>query len=753
MKKIKSLQKEIIAYVSNIFNNIKKTAKNINKPSYANFIYIAYFYLISTVILIPIFFFITRKYNVNSDDLSFDIYLALSTLMIPLAIFIAQKVSDSKDFLTANVYMNQSHIFPMTVFQIISFVSLFYIQNIIYCWLLIIIYAIFISVMYIRTLRLFSDSIYFTKKLKEESKKIINDAVNMHINSAENITKNKILPKYGIYFENHHYENTDMYDKEYIYPPNENLLIKQLSKRDLNNLKNVMSQINRGTEEISETNSENNMNSKKIIIFLQNEGFTTRIKTPIIKIFYNSSKKEVIDNLENIKSILYNLYKYEDYNLDIIVEKEIQEVENKCTLSICNHSITELKNNLKVYVDFYKAIVDNISSNIDKNYTLDQAYKSTHSIYTFRGFKYFEYIREEIYNLCYHPNSLESKIIFNEITSCVYEMLLYSYTQYELISFEYVSNMYQGLTYLVNENKKLDMNKIQLELFEILNYIYYEIKNARNENYQISKNMIIFLNKVIVNIMFELVTKDVERYHIFRKKFIKLIRSLEQEIKQIISPQHILQVLKEILIHFSSNLFVMDSYFFEKQKNDIKIEIIEFYKDKSFKYIISAFLNAHKLDFDSIYNWDSWERYNILDQDDAHFVNTGTYINNLFCNICVKHNHIELPIDRDLVSFYKSSLKNVFMSLGCNEESNLILKFEDMLKKYEENGKKYLRETNISEEKQINFTKKFLECYSRDNQLYNLMKKYNNTKIVKPSKRRRKLSRNKSDFRKNIFIR
>ncbi len=701
----------------------------------------------------PISFFITRKYNVNCDDLPFDIYLALSTLMIPLAIFVAQKVSDSKDFLTANVYMNQSHIFPMTIFQIVSFVSLFYIQNIIYYWLLIIIYAIFIGIMYIRILRLFSDSIYFTKKLKEESKKIINDAVNMHIESAENVTKNKILPECGIYFENYHYENTDMYNKEYIYPPDDNLLIKELSKRDLNNLKNIMSQINIETEELSKTNSENNINRKKIIIFLQNEGFTTRTKVPIIKIFYNSNNKEVIDNLDNIKSILYNLYKYEDYNLDIIVEKEIQEVESKCTISICNHSITELKNNLKVYVDFYKAIVDNISSNIDKDYNLEQVYKSIHSLYGFRGFKYFEYIREEIYNLCYHPNSLENKLIFNEITSCVYEMLLYSYMQYELISFEYISNMYQGLTYLVNANKKLDMNKIQLELFEILNYIYYELKNARNENYQISKNMIILLNKVIVNIMFELVTKDVKRYYMFRKRFVKFIRNLEQEIKQIVSPQHILDVLQEILRHCSSNLFAMDSYIFEKQKNDISVEIIDFYKNKSFKYIVSAFLNAHKLDFDSIYNWDSWEGHDILNQDGAHFVNTGLYINNLFCNICVKHNHIELPTDRDLVSFYKSSLKNTFMSLGCNEESDLILKFEDMLKKYDENGRKYLRETNISQEKQIDFTKKFLECYIRENKLYNLMKKYDNTKIVKPSKWRRKLFRDKSDFRKNIFIR
>lgn len=753
MESIKNLKSKISKYISNVFNKIKEIAKNINTPSYANFIYISYFYLIITATIIPISLFIIKRCNVKIDELPFDIYLALSTLMIPLAIFIAQKISDSKDFLTANVYMNQSHIFPMTIFQIVSFVSLFYIQNFIYYWLLIITYATLIGIMYIKTLRLFSDSIYFTKKLKEESRKIINEALNMHIYSAENIAKNKSFPECGIYFENNHYENTDMYNKEYIYPPDDNLLIKELSKMDLNNLKSIMSQINIKTEDVCEENSETKMARKKIIIFLQSEGYTTRTGTPVAKIFYDSSDKEVIDNLDNIKSILDNLYKYEDYNLDIIVKKEIQEVESKCTISICNHSVTELKNNLKVYVDFYKAIVDNITANLDKNYTLEQAYKSIHSLYTFRGFRYFEYIREELYNLCYHPNTLENKLLFNEITSCIYEMLLYSYVQHELISFEYMSNMYQNLTYLVNENKKLDMNKIQLELFEILNYIYYELKNARNENYQTSKNMIILLNKVIVNIMYDLVSKDVERYHMFRKKFIKFISNLEQEIKQIIGPQHILDVLQEILMHCSSNLFVMDSYLFEKQKNDISIDIINFYNNKSFKYIISVFLNAHKLDFDSIYHWDNWEKYDILNQDGAHFVNTGSYMNNLFCNICIKHDHIELPIDRDLVSFYEISLKNIFMSLGCNEESDLILKFENMLKKYDENGKRYLRETNISKDKEIDFTKKFMECYIKDNNLYNLMKKYNNIKIVKPSKRRKKLSRNKSDLRKNIFVR
>ena len=747
--------KKISKYIENIINKMKKILRNINKPSYANLIYISYFYLFATVILV-IISFIMKSYKIKiSNDLPFNIYLALSTLMIPLAIFIAQKISDSKDFLTANVYMNQSHIFPMTIFQIVSFVSLFYIQDYIYYGILIITYAICIAYLYINTLRLFSDSIYFTKKIKEETKKIINQALKIHIDSNESIAKNKNLPNCGIYFENYHYENTDDYEKVYIYPPCDNLLIKELNKKELNNLKNIMSQINIKMEDIgeNEVNNEIHINKKNIIIFLQSEGYTTRTKTPVIKIFYNKNDTDVIEKLIYIRNILDNLYKYEDYNLDIVVKKEIQEIENKCTISICNHSITELQNNLEVYVDFYKAIVDNINTSIDKNYTLEEVYKSIHSFYTFRGFNYFKYIREELYNLCYHPNALENKIIFNEITSCIYQMLLYSFTQYELISFEYMSEMYQSLSYIVNKNEKLDMNKIQLELFEILNYIYYELKKSSNENYKNAKNMMILLNIIIVNIMFELASEDVERYDMFRKKFTKFISKLEQDIKQIKSPKNILDALQEILMHFSSNLYAMDSYLFEKKKNKIKEEIIHFYNNKSFKYIISAFLNAHKLDLDSIYNWDNWEGYDILNAEGAHFVKTSTYMNDLFCNICLKHNNIELPIDRDLVSLYNSSLKNKLFSLGCNENSNLILKFEDMLQEYDENGKKYLREKNISKEKEAEFKKKFIQCYIDNNNLYNLMKQYNNVKIVKPAKRRKKLFRNKPNLRENILIR
>ena len=51
--------------------------------------------------------------------------------------------------------------------------------------------------------------------------------------------------------------------KEYIYPPDDNLLIKELSKMDLNNLKSIMSQINIKTEDVCEENSETKIARKK----------------------------------------------------------------------------------------------------------------------------------------------------------------------------------------------------------------------------------------------------------------------------------------------------------------------------------------------------------------------------------------------------------------------------------------------------------------------------------------------------------
>lgn len=731
MEKLKYLKTKLDLCILNIKKKTKEIVKNINTPSFRNFIYLSYLFLFVTLTTYPIFSWIPNEINVEYNDLLFNIYLGLSTLMIPLALFIAQKISDSKEVLIADIYRKQSYIFAIIIFQIDSFVALLVIHNFLYYCMLIIIYAIFLVLIYIKTLRLFSDNLYFSKKLKEETKKIIDNDLELHIGSHENASKNENC---GIYFENYHYENTDMYEKEYIYPAEDDLFITELNKKELRNLVSIMTQLNIKDIDISKENSKEILEKKKILIFLQSEGYTTRVNTPIIRIFYNSKFPKVLEQLETIKTISYNLYKYENYNLDIIIRKELEEAENKCTVSICNHSITELENNLKVYTNFYKALVDNINSKIDKDYNIKDIRKALYSLNPFKGFKYFEYINRELYNLCYHPNTLDSKMLFNEITSCIYEMLLYSYTKNELISFEYTANAYQMLSIIVNENEKLDMNKIQLELFEILNLIYYSLKNSENENYQSCKNMIILLNVVIVNIMFDLATKDIERYYMFRKKFVKFISNVEQEIQQIVSPQHIIDVLEEILINCSSNLFVMDAYIFNKIKDKHGDKILDFYYIKSFKYIVSGFLNAHKFDFDSIYHWDKWEGIDILNSEGAHWVKTGSYMNNLFCNICLKHNSIDLPLDRDLVSFYNSSLKNTFLSLGCDGDSDLILKFENMVEEYNQNGKKYLRETNISPNKEKEFKEKFISCYNKDNNLYKLMKKYNNIKIVTPSK-------------------
>ena len=76
MESIKNLKSKISKYVSNVFNKIKEIAKNINTPSYANFIYISYFYLIITATVIPISFFITN----NSCDINDEIKRGIISL-------------------------------------------------------------------------------------------------------------------------------------------------------------------------------------------------------------------------------------------------------------------------------------------------------------------------------------------------------------------------------------------------------------------------------------------------------------------------------------------------------------------------------------------------------------------------------------------------------------------------------------------------------------------------------------------------
>ena len=168
-------------------------------------------------------------------------------------------------------------------------------------------------------------------------------------------------------------------------------------------------------EEQTEWNNKVMQGKKKIKIFLKSEGYTTRIKEPIIKILFWKDDNSCMESLSKIKNVLYGLYKYEDYNSDIVVEREIQEIEKKCTIAICNNSITEIENNLKLYIDFYNEIVDELEVSNAGDYSLNDIDKAIHSLNSFRGFKFFENIKRELYNLCNHPNSLKSKIIFNKI--------------------------------------------------------------------------------------------------------------------------------------------------------------------------------------------------------------------------------------------------------------------------------------------------------------------------------------------------
>ena len=92
---------------------------------------------------------------------------------------------------------------------------------------MIIIYAAFISIVYIRTLRLFSDSIYFEEKLKDETRKIIDESLEI----SDKKTENFVNEEYGITLDKYYYDDIINYKKIYIYPPKDNLRITGINKR------------------------------------------------------------------------------------------------------------------------------------------------------------------------------------------------------------------------------------------------------------------------------------------------------------------------------------------------------------------------------------------------------------------------------------------------------------------------------------------------------------------------------------------
>lgn len=661
----------------------KKIIKNIDKPSMANYMYITVIFITFTIVLLPILNYFTDKYNIKCDELPFNVYLGLSTLMIPLAIFIAEKISDSKDALISNIYLKKSYLFPMIIFQIDSFVALLLIKNFLYYLILILVYTILLTAIYIRVLKLFSDTLYFSKKIKEETKNIIDEDIDIHIDSVDTNLKWKKLASCGIFYMGYDYIDDQIYKKEYLYADDEDLLIQNIDNKKIRSLISIMSEINS-----NETNSNldyvEEMKNKKILIFLQKEGYTTKKGNPIIKILYIPDK-ESIEQLKKIRTIVKDLYKYSNNNLDLIIRKELEDIENICSIAICNHSVTELSNNLKKYSNFYSALVDNINDNIDKTYSLKEMNRAIHSIDMFKGFKYFEYIKKEIYNLCCHPNVVKNQILFNQLVSCVYSLLLYSYNKKELISFCYIISMYEYFSYQIGENPNLSYDKIQLELFEILNYIFYELRNEKSDNHLISKHMIIYINITIVNIMYKLAYRDVKKYNIFRKKFEYFISRIIEELENKKYNQNIIEILKDLLLHCSSNLFAMDSYLFNKANDEMKNDILKYYNSKEFEYVSEAFLKCHELDFDSIYNWDDWENREYNNEDEMYSIFTSEYLNNLFCNICVNHQNIIIPVNNQLQSLYSCSLKTIFDKLNISDDNPIIKKFDEMLEIYKEN--------------------------------------------------------------------
>jgi hypothetical protein len=468
-----------------------------------------------------------------------------------------------------------------------------------------------------------------------------------------------------------------------------------------------------------------------IMIALMEIGTAINYDSNIITIYHKE------DYQNNIKMLI------DEINDDIyLTKKDIFQanIENNklfildnCVRAINNDSAIELEKYLKEYMYIYEITVS-VSKDTIGDYSYDGVYKMTHSFVKFKGYKIFEWIKRDLFDYASMKNVTNNFKLMNQIISFLYGMILYSYSKKDLISIQY---LYDTYSFMNSQSAKLEKNysleKIKLEIFEFINLIRYELENSNDVEF--NKDALMICNKTVVNITKQLFTENKKMYNIYNAKLYEFVKRIGEKIEELRFGEdkktiELRNTLEEVLKHFESNIFAMHSYILNdiKEDSEQKEKLLTYYKKYSSVDISKIYLNATWIDFnDHTYDWDMWEEHEF--DSGAWNVNTSIYLTQLYC-ICLNEipvSRIELPVNSDLTDKYNSGIKNELLHYSNN---GLIEKFEELVKRVEDQEKEYLRNNPISENKVIQFKNKFFEEYEKNAELHNVMNKYSNFELV-----------------------
>lgn len=720
-------------------NKIQNVYKELHKIKIKNILSIFF----STIILAIIFeifrYGIPKLLNIHLG-LKFEIeqitiYSCILGLVLPLAIMLIEKINVREDYIIAETYLKNTNMFPIIIYFCTNLVILTFMKEQYYFIVTSIVSNGLILYMYYKTFKLLSDLNYENAEIAKTRKEIINNYLIDQIQYFNDSNIIKKYCKYGVKIIGHDYINISEYRQQPIYPKHNFRKIEQYNYRIIRKLVKILMDVNK--EYISNNEIDSKMKAKQtakpnIIIALLDIGETIQIGSKCATIYYSDNYIEQVKEIYNF--LTEKIYMTSEENNKFYIKVNYEYLQSECVKAIESCSATLLSNCLSRYFEIYENYVDGISENIGK-YSYETAYNHTHSIYEPKAYEILHQIRKDIIDYSQIILKQNNSYLMNELINFLYKMIIYSYKSEELLSIQYLHNLYNYLNYQALElNNRICYEKIKLEVFEFINWVKYEINL---DNIEFCKDVLLVCNRTISRIMFHLSSKNEKYFEQYLEDVFEFIDDIFDQIEQIElnankNDEEFIKKYNDILTNFSCNFFATLSYVvnnWEKKGKDISI-ILNSYKKYSVNKLTYILLETIKKDLnDRTYSWDSLEEENIEEKIKLKEINTYSYIIRLYCLLLNKldSSNIKVPLDYQL-STNADAIIAEFNKLG---NTDMIAKFNKLIEDINKEETEYIRNTPISIKKVDKFKENFNEEYYKNSELYNILKNTGNVKKVK----------------------
>ena len=668
------------------------------------------------------------------------VYCGFLSILLPVAILIAERIRDKHDTLISETYLHNTYIFPIIIYFSVN-LFLFSLFSDQYFFIITCLISTFMIIfLYYKSFMMVSNHFYEQAEINIVKEDIIKRDLIEQILPFDNENLISNYKKYGIFVKQYDFIPISEYEKFPLYPDSDYQIIKNYNYKVLNKIVPILKKINKEyilSFESPSNKDEINLTVKpNIILVFDALGTTIHRKDCWIYIYYKKKFKAKINKI--VKILNDKVYKLSDYNHHLYIEKANQSIALNCIKSINEGSSSMFSDALDSFLDNYKIYIDELVDKVGM-YSYEVSYNHVNSIYRIKTYDFLRNIQKNIFDFSTIIVEKNNDKLMNDLISFLYEMMLYSNSKKELLSLQYLYNMYQYLnSYALKLSSNSSIRKIKLEIFEFLNALKYDYKT---NNSSFTHDALLICNKTIGNIIYDLRSDD-ELLFIYYQKLFDYIKDIKDEMNSISinsseKNEQYYNNIKDIYINFSCNLFAISAYllkFFEKEKSgEQTMKFLDMIFKNSDNEITSVLLNTIDMEYNNrIYSWDTMEIRDTFDNDGVYTINTVDYLIHLYSKIITSKNKRHLRIKSSYqLSNYVDRITDELEKINKKEYIEL---FDNVKSDVEEEEKKYLRTTNISEKKVENFKNKFLEEYNKNSNIMNLFKYTNNFRVVERKK-------------------